>query len=99
MVLMLHGTQTTKSTGSDPTPVITLNWGWQNLAEQKGFILVNPLPLTTRQPYQWNWNVIFHGCGVSCADVGTCTSHPQPVVLTMPASWEQLIGNLRRSTT
>jgi len=47
LLLMLHGTQSTASTGSDPTPVITLNWGWQNLAELKGFILVKPCLLYT----------------------------------------------------
>ncbi|MGB9196738.1 MAG: hypothetical protein WCB53_07395 [Terriglobales bacterium] len=33
MVLMLHGTQTTKATGSDPEPAISINWGWPPVAD------------------------------------------------------------------
>jgi poly(3-hydroxybutyrate) depolymerase len=77
VVLMLHGTQTTKSTGSDPTPVITLNWGWQGVANQYGFILVQPASTYDPTTYQWNWNAYFldaafpyaQGCGAQdCPD-------------------------------
>lgn len=56
MLLMLHGTRTTPSTGSDPTPVITLNWGWQSYANQYQFILVQPASTFDPSTNQWNWN-------------------------------------------
>lgn len=74
---MLHGTQTTKSTGSDPEPVITLNWGWQPVADQYGFILVKPASTFDPTSNQWNWNAYFmdaafpyaQGCGApDCPD-------------------------------
>ncbi len=77
LVLMLHGTQTTKSTGSDPEPVITLNWGWQPVADQYGFILVKPASTYDPTSHQWNWNAYFmdgafpyaQGCGAAdCPD-------------------------------
>jgi poly(3-hydroxybutyrate) depolymerase len=68
MLLMLHGTRTTASTGSDPTPVITLNWGWQSFANQYGFILVQPASTFDPSTSQWNWNSY-------CMD-GTATCDP-----------------------
>lgn len=77
LVLMLHGTQTTKSTGSDPTPVITLNWGWLPVADQYRFILVKPASTYDPATSQWNWNNFFmdaafpyaQGCGATdCPD-------------------------------
>ena len=77
MVLMLHGTQTTISTGSDPEPVITLNWGWQPVADRYGFILVKPASTYDPKTHQWNWNAYFmdaafpyaQGCGAQdCPD-------------------------------
>ncbi len=59
MVLMLHGTQNTKATGSDPEPVITLNWGWQPVADQYCFILVKPASTYDPTSHQWNWNAYF----------------------------------------
>jgi poly(3-hydroxybutyrate) depolymerase len=56
MLLMLHGTRTTPSTGSNPAPVITLNWGWQNYANLYGFILVQPASTFDPTTSQWNWN-------------------------------------------
>jgi len=61
--------------GSDPTPVITLNWGWQNLAELKGFILVKPASTYNANSHQWNWNSYFMDASFTAADVGTCTMH------------------------
>jgi len=69
MVLMLHGTQTTKSTGSDPEPIISLNWGWQSIADQNGFILVKPASTYDPQTHQWNWNAY-------CMDGATTTCYP-----------------------
>ena len=76
MVLMLHGTQT-RSTGSDPQPIISMNWGWQSVADQYGFILVKPASTYDPATNQWNWNAYFmdaafpyaQGCGVAdCPD-------------------------------
>jgi len=77
MVLMLHGTQTTKTTGDDPQPVISINWGWQPVADQNGFILVQPASTYDPNTSQWNWNAYFmdaafpyaQGCGATdCPD-------------------------------
>ncbi len=77
MVLMLHGTRTTITTGSDPTPVISLNWGWQPVADQYCFILVKPASTYDAATHKWNWNAYFlddafpyaQGCGVTdCPD-------------------------------
>ncbi len=59
LLLMLHGTRTTPATGSNPTPVITLNWGWAALANQYGFILVQPASTFDPATNQWNWNSYF----------------------------------------
>jgi poly(3-hydroxybutyrate) depolymerase len=77
MVLMLHGTQTTKSTGDDPGPIISMNWGWVPVANENCFILVKPASTYDPSTYQWNWNAYFmdaafpyaQGCGVTdCPD-------------------------------
>ena len=71
MVLMLHGTQSTPSTGSDPTPIITLNWGWQPLADQNGFILVKPASTYDAATQKWNWNAYCMDGGADCAPYGS----------------------------
>ncbi len=77
MVLMLHGTRSTIETGSDPMPVISLNWGWQPVAEQNCFILVKPASTYDPATAKWNWNAYFldeafpyaQGCGATdCPD-------------------------------
>jgi poly(3-hydroxybutyrate) depolymerase len=55
MVLMLHGTQ--KTTSDDAEQIITLNWGWQPVADQYQFILVKPASTFDPNSSQWNWNV------------------------------------------
>jgi poly(3-hydroxybutyrate) depolymerase len=55
IVFMLHGTQI-NSTGSDPTPVIQLDWGWSAVANFYGFILVKPASTYDPTSNQWNWN-------------------------------------------
>jgi poly(hydroxyalkanoate) depolymerase family esterase len=57
MLLMLHGTHYT--TTFDPQVVISLNWGWNSIAEQYGFILVQPASTWNPQTGQWNWNSYF----------------------------------------
>jgi poly(3-hydroxybutyrate) depolymerase len=71
MVLMLHGTQTTKSTGDDPEPVISQNWGWQSVADQYGFILVQPASTFDPTTSQWNWNVYCMDGTAACSPYGS----------------------------
>jgi poly(3-hydroxybutyrate) depolymerase len=75
MLLMLHGTQTTSSE-SDYESVISLMWGWQNLANQDEFILVKPASTYNANTGQWNWNAYFMNNDFTVADVGTCQSPP-----------------------
>ncbi len=71
MVIMLHGTQSTISTGSDPTPIISLNWGWQPLADQNGFLLVKPASTYDAATHKWNWNAYCMDGGPDCAPFGS----------------------------
>jgi len=57
MLLMLHGTRTGST--FDPQSVISLNWGWQTVAAQNGFILVKPASTYNSTSHQWNWNAYF----------------------------------------
>ena len=75
MLLMLHGTRTTPT--EDSQAVIGLNWGWQPVADQYSFILVQPASTYDAKSHQWNWNPYFldaafpyaQGCGVpDCPD-------------------------------
>ena len=95
MVLMLHGTQTTKSTGSDPQPVISINWGWPPVADANCFILVKPASTYDPSTYQWNWNAYFMDAAFpSKAEGGTCT---EPAATGCPDDvgfLKALIGNL-----
>ncbi len=54
MLLMLHGTQTQNP--PNPQTIISLNWGWQSLASQYGFILVKPASTYNSKSHQWNWD-------------------------------------------
>ena len=71
MLLMLHGTQETKSTGDDPTPIISLNWGWQPLADQYGFILVQPAATFDPNTSEWNWNAYCMDGTEACSPYGS----------------------------
>ena len=75
MVLMLHGTRTTST--EDWQAVVGLSWGWQPVADQYGFILVQPASTYDAKTHQWNWNAYFldgafpyaQGCGAKdCPD-------------------------------
>ena len=57
MVLMLHGTRTTPT--EDWQAVIGLDWGWQPVADQYGFVLVQPASTYDQKSHQWNWNAYF----------------------------------------
>jgi poly(3-hydroxybutyrate) depolymerase len=55
MLLMLHGTQNKP----EPQPIIALNWGWQSVADDNGFILVKPASTFNSKSGQWNWDAYF----------------------------------------
>ncbi len=74
MLLMLHGTH--YQTTPDPQAIISLNWGWQPLANEYGFILVQPASTYNANAGQWNWNSYFMDASFTPAEVGTCTSPP-----------------------
>ena len=71
MLLMLHGTKYTST--SDPEAIITLNWGWQPVADEYGFILVKPASTWDPTTTQWNWNSYFMDAAFSPVESGTCT--------------------------
>jgi poly(3-hydroxybutyrate) depolymerase len=74
MLLMLHGTKYTST--SDPEAIITLNWGWQPVADEYAFILVKPASTWDPTTTQWNWNSYFMDAAFSPAESGTCTEPP-----------------------
>ncbi len=74
MLLMLHGTQTQGT--PNPQAIISLNWGWQNLANEKGFILVKPASTYNANSGQWNWNAYYMSEAFTSAEVGTCSTPP-----------------------
>lgn len=68
MVLMLHGTRTTST--EDSQAVISLNWGWQPVADQYEFILVKPASTYDSKSHQWNWNAYCMDGTALCAPYG-----------------------------
>ncbi|MGA2353540.1 MAG: Ig-like domain repeat protein [Terriglobales bacterium] len=68
MLLMLHGTRTTST--EDSQAVISLNWGWQPVADQYGFILVKPASTYDANSHQWNWNAYCMDGTALCAPNG-----------------------------
>jgi poly(3-hydroxybutyrate) depolymerase len=69
MVLMLHGTRYTST--FDPQAVISLNWSWQGVADQYGFILVQPASTWDPATTQWNWNAYCMDGTALCAPYGS----------------------------
>lgn len=55
MLLMLHGTHY----DTPPNNPSTMSWGWQTLASQYGFILVQPASSYNSKTGAWNWNAYF----------------------------------------
>lgn len=70
MLLMLHGT----STGSEPP--IGKNYGWQDLADTYGFVLVQPASTYDPVSDQWNWNAYYMDSAFAAGEAGTCTEPP-----------------------
>jgi poly(3-hydroxybutyrate) depolymerase len=55
MLIMLHGTQNKPN----PQAIISLNWGWQTIADANGFILVKPASTYNSTSGQWNWDAYY----------------------------------------
>ena len=72
MLLMLHGTKF----NIPPSNPSTLDWGWQPIANEYGFILVQPASTYDPVSGQWNWNAYFMDSAFSAGEAGTCTEPP-----------------------
>jgi poly(hydroxyalkanoate) depolymerase family esterase len=92
LLLMLHGTQT--SATFDPETVISLNWGWQPVADEYGFILVQPASTYDPGSGQWNWNAYFMDGAFPPAESGTCAEPPATGCPDDAGFLRQLILNL-----
>ena len=90
MLLMLHGTQNTQ----DPQAVISLNWGWVNVANTYGFILVKPASTFNEKSGQWNWNAYNMDAAFTAEEVGTCTEPAEPACPNDAGFLRALIGIL-----
>jgi len=55
LLLMLHGTRY----DVPPNNPTTLDWGWQGVADEYGFIEVQPASTYDTSTGQWNWNSYF----------------------------------------
>jgi poly(hydroxyalkanoate) depolymerase family esterase len=91
MLLMLHGT----SFEVPPANPSVKDWDWQNLADQYGFILVQPASTYNAKSGQWNWNAYFMDASFTSADVGTCTSPPASACPDDAGFLRQLIVKLK----
>lgn len=92
MLLMLHGTQ--QQSTPDPQAVISLDWGWQSVANQYGFILVKPASTYNANSGQWNWNAYYMSEAFTPSEVGTCTAPPATACPDDAGFLRQLITNL-----
>jgi poly(3-hydroxybutyrate) depolymerase len=90
MVLMLHGT----SKVVPPANPSTANWGWQNVANKYGFLLVKPASTLNATSGQWNWNAYDMSEAFTAAEVGTCTVPPATACPDDAGFLRQLIVNL-----
>jgi len=90
MLLMLHGT----SYEVPPSNPSTEDWGWQSVADQYGFILVQPASTYNSGTGQWNWNNYFMDAAFTSGEGGTCTSPPATACPDDAGFLRQLISNL-----
>jgi poly(hydroxyalkanoate) depolymerase family esterase len=90
LLLMLHGT----SYDVPPANPSTLNWGWQSVANEYGFIVVQPASTLNSNTGQWNWNSYFMDAAFTPSDIGTCTSPPATACPDDAGFLRQLILNL-----
>jgi poly(3-hydroxybutyrate) depolymerase len=93
LLLMLHGT-TYSSSSTDVAPVISTNWGWQTLANEYGFILVQPASTWNPNTQAWNWNAYFMDAAFAPGEGGTCTEPPATGCPDDAGFLRQLIVNL-----
>ena len=72
IVIMLHGTQIDEgSDPSNPLPIIQLMWGWQDVANYYGFVLVKPASTYDAVSNQWSWNAYCMDGTPSCDPYGS----------------------------
>jgi poly(hydroxyalkanoate) depolymerase family esterase len=90
LLMMLHGT----NYSVPPNNPSTVNWGWQSLADQYGFILVQPASTYNTNSGEWNWNAYFMDASFLSSEVGTCTSPPATGCPDDAGFLRQLIVNL-----
>jgi poly(hydroxyalkanoate) depolymerase family esterase len=90
LLLMLHGT----NFSVPPNNPSTVNWGWQTLANEYGFILAQPASTYDTKSGQWNWNAYFMDASFLSSEVGTCTSPPATGCPDDAGFLRQLIVNL-----
>jgi poly(3-hydroxybutyrate) depolymerase len=93
MLMMLHATRF----DVPPANPSTYNWSWQNLANQYGFIVLQPASTYNAGSGQWNWNSYFMDASFTSADVGTCTSPPATSCPDDAGFLRQLIVNMEGS--
>jgi poly(3-hydroxybutyrate) depolymerase len=90
MLMMLHATRF----AVPPDNPSTWDWSWENLANQYGFIVVQPASTYNASSGQWNWNSYFMSAAFTPADVGTCTSPPATACPDDAGFLRQLILNM-----
>jgi poly(hydroxyalkanoate) depolymerase family esterase len=90
MLMMLHATRF----ATPPANPSTWDWGWENLANQYGFIVVQPASTYNASSGQWNWNSYFMDASFTAADVGTCKSPPATACPDDAGFLRQLILNM-----
>lgn len=93
MLLMLHATRFEVP----PANPSTLSWGWQNLANKYGFILVQPASTYNTKSGQWNWNSYFMDSAFAPGEAGNCVEVPEGTATGCPDDagfLRQLIVNL-----
>ncbi|MGO8793610.1 MAG: Ig-like domain repeat protein [Candidatus Sulfotelmatobacter sp.] len=93
MLVMLHATRFS----TPPDNPSTWNWSWQNLANQYGFIVLQPASTYNESSGQWNWNSYSMSAAFTAADVGTCTSPPATACPDDAGFLRQLILNMEGS--
>jgi poly(3-hydroxybutyrate) depolymerase len=91
MLLMLHGT---KFMIPPSNPSTLTEWGWQSVAQQYGFIVVQPASTYNAAYGQWNWNAYFMDAAFTPAESGTCTAPPATACPDDAGFLRQLIVNL-----
>jgi poly(hydroxyalkanoate) depolymerase family esterase len=90
LLVMLHGT-TFDTLPANPS---TRSWGWQTVANEYGFILVQPASTYNAKSGQWNWNSYFMDSAFDAGEAGSCTEPPATGCPDDAGFLRQLIVNL-----